>query len=457
MRSLPMLLVLLIALPFPAQARKIDCKKDLKKAYELVNDYWSFKLFKPGAYDLERMYKRLESAAKNAETPAECADVLARFMAHLHDGHSSLQFYPGLEYTTPRLVIRSQRERLSVTMGRDPKVHVYIYARDTVDASVKDITVGSELLEVDGRPIDELYAFMEARVSGSTPQWRDYRCDNALLLGPAGSSFELLYKTPGGARKTVTVERPEVEEWKEWRKNIRKEFDPQETYWKELDDGWGYIRYSSFSVGSLERTIKQFDEALDALLDAPGIVIDLRHNGGGYVAATTAIAGRFIDDDVTFGYFQVRQPGQNLLAEVWDPTTGSITARPRLLAEPRGKRYEGPLVILIDRACFSACETFTAGMKDIGRALVVGTGPSGGGSGFVSGLKLPSGAIISFSWTVAWRPGGDQIESSGVAPDIRVTERPRDWYARRDRVLARAIRALAEGEAPALAGLRMDS
>ena len=75
----------------------------------------------------------------------------------------------------------------------------------------------------------------------------------------------------------------------------------------------------------------------------------------------------------------------------------------------------------------------------------------------MSGLKLPRGAIISFSGTAAWRRGGDKIESGGGAPDMRGRGRPRAWSARRDRVLARAIRALAEGEAPALAGLRIDS
>jgi carboxyl-terminal processing protease len=90
-----------------------------------------------------------------------------------------------------------------------------------------------------------------------------------------------------------------------------------------------------------------------------------------------------------------------------------------LLATPRKEIYTGPVVILIDRRCFSACESFTGGVQSFGRALVIGSDASGGGSGFVGGLKLPSGAIISFSWTVAWLPNGQQIEGHGVAPEAK--------------------------------------
>ncbi len=58
--------------------------------------------------------------------------------------------------------------------------------------------------------------------------------------------------------------------------------------------------------------------------------------------------------------------------------------------------------------------------------------------------------MISFSWTVAWRPDGQQIEGNGVVPDVRVTDRPTDWAVARDRVLERAIKALEQGEAKPL-------
>ncbi len=122
-----------------------------------------------------------------------------------------------------------------------------------------------------------------------------------------------------------------------------------------------------------------------------------------------------------------------------------------LRAEPREPIYRGALVLLVDRSCFSACEYFSGGLQAIGRATVVGPEPSGGGSGAVGGLKLPSGARISFSWWVGWLPNGRQIEGNGVRPNIEVRLRARDFATGRDRTLERAIKALQNGEvAPAL-------
>ncbi len=434
-----------------APGKKIKCEKDLREARKLIDEQWSFKLFKPGAVDLDAAFRELEPLAKRAKTPEECAKVLARFMAKLRDGHSRLQYFPDLDYTAPLIVIRSQRERLSKIPGRRPKVHAYVFARDTTDEVLKTIPVGSEILSVDGVPTDSAYRTLMNYVSGSTGQWKDYMCDRQLLLGPEGSELELAYREPGGARKTVTIRRPIADSLKDLPEEVRAMLGwKNEAYSKRLEGGWGYIRYTSFSRGSLERTVELFDEALDSVFDAPGLIIDLRGNGGGYVEALTQIIGRFITERATIGYYNIRTPGEETIVPVYDDLTGSLTSKPRLYAKPRGKTYTGPVVILIDRRCFSACESFTGGMQGIGRALVIGPEPSGGGSGFVSGLKLPSGAVISFSWTVAWLLNGKQIEGNGVTPDIRVRERPRDWAVGRDRVLERAIRALERGEAKPL-------
>lgn len=434
-----------------ASPKKVNCRKDLKKARELINDRWSFKLFKPGAVDLDEAFRQLEPSAKRADTPEACARVIARFMAKLGDGHSRLQYYPDLNYTAPLMVIRSQRERLSQVPGERPKVHAYLLARDTTDEVLKTIPRGSEILKVDGVAIDGLYREMVQYVSGSTSQWKDYISDRQLLLGPAETEIELTYREPGGARKSVTVLRPSPDSLKETPKEVRVHLGwEEESSSQRLEGGWGYIKYTSFSLRSPKRTVELFDEALDAIFDAPGLIIDLRGNGGGYVDAISKIAGRFIAARETMGFYSVRTPGQETISRVWDEATGSVISKPRLLATPRKEIYTGPVVILIDRACFSACESFTGGLQSFERVLVIGPEASGGGSGFVGGLELPSGAIISFSWTVAWLPNGQQIEGNGVAPDILVKERSRDWAVGRDRVLDRAIKALEQGEAKPL-------
>ncbi|NIR42405.1 MAG: hypothetical protein GWN99_13520, partial [Gemmatimonadetes bacterium] len=220
--------------------------------------------------------------------------------------------------------------------------------------------------------------------------------------------------------------------------------------WARLEGGWGYLKYTDFAFKDYETTVELFDEALDSLLDTPGLIIDVRGNGGGYVDAYLAAAGRFLDEEKILSYYQVRQPGQYGVYEMYDQKTGDAVYKMPERAEPRKPIYRGPVVILVDRDCFSACEGFAGGLQAVDRAVVAGPSATGGGSGYVSGLRLPSKAIISFSWTVAWLPDGRQVEGNGVAPDIQVRLRARDFASGRDRVLERGIKALEDGEAQSL-------
>jgi C-terminal processing protease CtpA/Prc len=452
--SAVILAAILLAVPRPSIAqepKRVDCHKDLKEAYEFIDVMWSFKIFKPGYVDLEREYRRLENEAKSVEWAEACAHIIARFMSTLGDGHSSLSYYPGVEYTAPDIELRTLRERLSSVPGQLPVPHVYVISRDTTNDTLKAIRPGTEITAIDGTPVTELHEFWKNRVSGSTSQWIDYMIDRELLLGPADSLVELDYRSPSGKPGTTVVRRPSWKDEDEREREYEIYLDTARiATWERREDGWGYMKYTDFAFKDYETTVELFDEALDSVIDAPGLVIDLRGNGGGYVAAYLDAAGRFLAQEEILGYFQQRQPGQEGVYEMLDQRTGDAVLRMPERSEPRRPVYTGPVVLLVDRSCFSACESFAGGLQAIDRVLVVGPEASGGGSGFVSGVRLPSKAIIRFSWVVGWLPDGTQIEGNGVTPDVIVRLRPRDFASGRDRVLERAIKALENGEAKPL-------
>ncbi len=84
--------------------------------------------------------------------------------------------------------------------------------------------------------------------------------------------------------------------------------------------------------------------------------------------------------------------------------------------------YTGPLVVLINETCASACEFFTQTLQTTGRATVIGQYASTGAGGPIDVVSLPGD--IRFSYTVGRSTfSGTEdpnIEAKGVIPDVRV-------------------------------------
>jgi carboxyl-terminal processing protease len=85
-----------------------------------------------------------------------------------------------------------------------------------------------------------------------------------------------------------------------------------------------------------------------------GIVLDLRHNGGGYLSEAIELAGLFI------------HKGPVVQVKGYDGEVQVDTDRAENLS------YDGPMAVLVDRFSASASEIVTGALKDYGRAVVIG-------------------------------------------------------------------------------------
>lgn len=114
-----------------------------------------------------------------------------------------------------------------------------------------------------------------------------------------------------------------------------------------------YSFYQDSDSSSAEDLAKEFNRIKDTH-DVKGIILDLRYNSGGLLSQAVAVTGLFITKGVVVS---IKDEAGNIqhLRDL-DGTT----------------MYNGPLVVLVNRASASASEIVAQTLQDYGRAIIVG-------------------------------------------------------------------------------------
>src|SRR6267143_6653954 len=114
-----------------------------------------------------------------------------------------------------------------------------------------------------------------------------------------------------------------------------------------------------------------------------------------------------------------------------------------LFVFPQIAPYPGPLVILIDGSTQSAGEMFASGLREAGRATLVGE--KSAGNTLPSAIKkLPTGAIFQYGFANYETSTGKHLEGFGITPDYTVTLSRKNLLRGVDPQLSAAIRRLRE-------------
>ena len=104
--------------------------------------------------------------------------------------------------------------------------------------------------------------------------------------------------------------------------------------------------------------------------------------------------------------------------------------------------YSGPLYIMVDGGCFSACETLVAPFKDNHRAVILGE-QTGGSTGQPYYHSFDNGMKFQLSTKREYLPDGSPFEGVGIAPDIEVHKSAADLRNGNDPVMAKALELIA--------------
>ena len=199
-----------------------------------------------------------------------------------------------------------------------------------------------------------------------------------------------------------------------------------------LSNNYGYMYYGSFSSGIGEGNL---DNVLAYLASSDGLIIDVRDNGGGYLTNVEKLVGRFITKDIYAGSISHKTgPGHNDFSEPYDyyfkPADGGRI------------KYLKPVVILTNRASYSATNNFVSIMKYLPNVKIVGD-VTGGGSGLPFTSEIPNGWTVRFSACSILDASGKETEF-GVEPSdgCKVDMAADDRIKGKDTILEKAFNVL---------------
>lgn len=166
-----------------------------------------------------------------------------------------------------------------------------------------------------------------------------------------------------------------------------------------LDDGFGWVRLSSFNEDAA-RDVKNAIAKLEKNGKLKGLVFDLRYNPGGLLDQAVDVASLFIDEGVvvsTIGRDKTQKEVRN--------------------AKKGNARKDLPLAVLVNAGSASASEIVAGALQDNRRALILGQTTFGKGS---VQTVVDLGDEMGVKLTIAryYTPSGRSIQEKGVAPDI---------------------------------------
>jgi len=371
--------------------------------------------------DWSTLHTRYETRVAEATSDDAYAAIVDEMLSELDDRHT------GVMDPSPR----SHRLYFGTALALSDGVVIDQLGPTAMAAG---LSRGDQIVEIDGLAIEEaLFTLPPALRNGSTPAYRRAHAASN-ILSTLTNQLVVTVERSDGSRRAVTLVAPPatVETGGSNDSASAERAETPRIVGEQLPSGIGYIRIPTLSQGGGHDLVREFDAALDTLLDGPGLILDLRGNGGGDSRIGDRIAGRLLDERFRYGWETFRLP---LPQRLW-------IERFPYRVRPRGITYTEPVVLLIDTFCVSSAEMLVVALVDSGRARAVGR-CTAGSSGNPLVFALPHGSFARFSTGAFRRIDGQLIEDAGITPHVVVDYAIADFRSGRDPDLAAAEALLA--------------
>jgi carboxyl-terminal processing protease len=169
-----------------------------------------------------------------------------------------------------------------------------------------------------------------------------------------------------------------------------------------LEDGYGYLRITSFQSKTGDNMVEAIDE-MKKKGALKGLVLDLRNNPGGVLNAAVAVSDAFLESGLIVY------------------TDGRVEdAKMRFSATPHDIIGGAPIVVLINGGSASASEIVAGALQDHKRAVIMGEKTFGKGS-VQTILPTSNGGAVKLTTARYYTPSGRSIQAEGITPDVSIS------------------------------------
>ena len=397
---------------------------------------YAFTEYKGIDWDAKRAEYRPRFEQAQADADPEAYEFALRdFAWSIPDSHVSVSFGPAVYW--------GFREAIAGGVGiafrelDDGRIVVNFLLEDS-PAAAAGIELRAEILEINGQPAAE---YVSETVAWSEPfsleeQKRLQQLRYATRF-PADSEVELSWRNPG-AEEISSAELPTSDERDSF--DFSSFFQGRDRHRLPLEfeeiEGSDFTLVQIHSFSDNERlTIDLWERLIDELnyYAVPGLVIDMRSNGGGSGWLAQQMAAYFFNEPHVLGNSGFYD--EDTEDFFFDPDTEDDFILP-----PEDLRYDGEVAVLVYSSCYSACEFFSYYMTVEDRAAIVGHTATAGAGGSVETFYMPDDMEVTF--TVGRAVDADHnihLEGIGVVPTLRVPVTEETLFSDGDPVLEAAI------------------
>lgn len=221
-----------------------------------------------------------------------------------------------------------------------------------------------------------------------------YMVDDKPMQGLELSEVVANIKGAEGTLVHLTIYREGERDYLEFDVERKKIESPTVTH-EMYEGGIGYIQIMEFD----DVTVNQFTEAMAALRGQgmKGLILDLRANPGGNLSSVVEIAQQMLPEGLIV-YTEDRDGNRTEYS--CDGT----------------KRFDKPLVVLVNGYSASASEILAGAIKDYGIGRLIGTTTFG--KGIVQRvISLSDGTALKLTVSSYFTPNGNNIHGIGIEPD----------------------------------------